>query len=59
MKITGSKWMPDMSMLFIKCGCGNSIVHPANKWVIKCPKCGKIENLQDLREEYSNESGKV
>jgi len=53
MKITGSKWGPTANILFIKCNCGNTITHPVNKWVVKCPKCTRIGNLQDLREEYA------
>ena len=54
MKITGSKWGPTANILFIKCNCGNTITHPVNKWVVKCPKCTRIGNLQDLREEDEN-----
>ena len=54
MKITGGKWARDVNRLFIRCSCGNSIEHRANKWVVKCPNCGRIGNLQDLRDEYVN-----
>lgn len=54
MKITGGKWAQDINLLFIKCSCGNSIVHRADRWIVKCPKCSRIENLQELRNEYAN-----
>ena len=52
MKITGGKWTLKVNMLTISCDCGNTIVHPANKWVVKCPNCNRMGNLQELRDDY-------
>lgn len=42
-------WSPKVNILTIGCQCGNMFKHPANRKVIKCPKCGATEDCIKLK----------
>jgi len=49
MKIINAEWTPKVNMLVIKCKCNNKFYHKADRIKIKCPKCGKIGNCFDVK----------
>jgi hypothetical protein len=58
MRIEDAVWRPDVNLLIIRCGCGQTISHPANRWKVRCI-CGREENLHDIREAYVQENYKT
>lgn len=51
MVITSAEWTPSRNMLYIKCPCGQTILHPANKWRVAC-SCGRTDRLDKIRDRY-------
>lgn len=55
MKIIDAAWTPGVNILIVECVCGESFEHPTNRWAVRCPECGKTDNLKNLRERYAQE----
>ena len=54
MRLLDAEWTPVINLLILSCECGNKLIHPANHWGVRCPKCGKTENLGTLRDFIDN-----
>ena len=52
MKIVGSRWSSRANEIKLRCDCDEEFYHWANRWMVKCPVCGRVEHLQDLRERW-------
>lgn len=52
MKIVGAWWTSVVNQLKIDCDCGEAFYHRADRWRVKCPICGRLADLGDLREAY-------
>ncbi len=57
MRIVGATWNSYSNVLIIQCPLGHRIVHHANRWRVKCPECGREENLGDIRKCYAGLAG--
>jgi len=51
MKIVDAYWTSRCNILVIECECGFDFAHRADKWEVKCSKCGKTDNLQRIRDD--------
>lgn len=60
MKIVGCRYTPYANLLHIECACPSVSIenknspfvrweHPANLWIVRCPRCGNKENIESLR----------
>ena len=52
MHIVDASWTRTVNALSILCRCGRLIMHRADRWTVRCPKCGATENLARLRERW-------
>jgi Zn finger protein HypA/HybF involved in hydrogenase expression len=50
-RIVGARWTPLVNMLELDCD-GRRFEHRADRWNVRCPHCGGIENLAVLRDRY-------
>ena len=55
MRIEGVVWTEKINVLKVRCACGVLILHPANRWKVRCRDCKKTENLEILRKKYLEE----
>ena len=51
-RIEDAEWTPLGNMLIIRCDCGDWYKHRADRWKLRCQRCGQMAHLQELREEY-------
>ncbi len=56
MRIVEAKWTPRVNVLTIECECGKLFDHRTDRWRAKCPKCGTVQDLGDIRERYRAKS---
>lgn len=52
MRIYDVIWDKRHNILKVKCDCGTTILHPVNKWTVRCPDCGTTANIEGLRKRY-------
>ena len=52
LKIVDVKWTESVNILVIECECGTKILHPADRWIVRCKDCKAYANLKDLRDDY-------
>jgi predicted RNA-binding Zn-ribbon protein involved in translation (DUF1610 family) len=52
MRLRDAEWTPEINLLLIDCDCGQRIKHRADRWKVRCPACGREDNLHRLREDY-------
>ena len=48
-KIVDAIWTPQVNLMVIVCDYGEEFRHLANRWRVKCPGCGRTENLRETR----------
>jgi hypothetical protein len=51
MHIVGARWTPSINMMEVRCQCGITFDHRADRWTVRCP-CGRTDHLQKLRDRY-------
>ncbi|MGW8177248.1 MAG: hypothetical protein ACWGQW_00405 [bacterium] len=51
MIIVDAYWTAWVNVLVMECECGYDFAHRADRWKVKCPKCGATDNLQRMRED--------
>jgi hypothetical protein len=49
MKIIGAVWTTEINIYNIQCDCGYKFKHRSDRWMIRCPFCKKVNNVEDLR----------
>jgi uncharacterized OB-fold protein len=49
MNIVNAIWTPQGNILIIKCACGKTFTHPADKTVVICPHCKKQGNMKVVK----------
>jgi hypothetical protein len=53
LRLIDATWGPKVNILHVIClRCVRWVDHPANKWQVRCDKCGEVSNLGDMREVY-------
>lgn len=57
MRIVGGEWTKIINYLFIRCKCNKEFKVRVDRWIIRCPGCGKSENIGVLRDRYMYEGG--
>jgi len=50
MRIVDARWTSLVNLLRVQCSCGHIFEHQADRWVAKCPACGRRESLRKIRE---------
>ena len=55
MRIVDAFWTKVINYLVILCDCGKQFNHRSDRWNVRCGFCGKVGNLQTLRDRYLNE----
>lgn len=55
MRIIDAKWTARINILVILCPCKETILHRADRWLVRC-KCGRQGLLRDIRERYVSEN---
>ncbi len=54
--IVDTRWTSHVNIHMMKCQrCGMYFEHPANRWIVSCPRCGVRESLDRLREAFVQE----
>lgn len=51
MQIVSVMWGPSFNSMTVQCDCGNRFKQRVDRSQVKCPKCGKHENIQILRKD--------
>lgn len=51
MQILDAKWTPTVNILEIACDCGWVILHRADRWKVRCEKCGAVGHKAQIIEE--------
>lgn len=54
MHLLSARWTARVNILLIRCDCGRSLEHPANRRRVVCSGCGKVSMLEKIRDEYAN-----
>lgn len=57
MRIVDALWSPGANVLVLRCACGAEYKHPANRWQVTCPACGRRDHLEVIRERYLLDGG--
>jgi acetone carboxylase gamma subunit len=57
MQIVDAYWTQIVNMLVIVCDCGYRFDHRADRWRLRCPRCGALDRLDKLRDRYVNVDG--
>lgn len=53
-RIIDAKWTEKVNLLTIKCGgCNYVFDHRADRWNVICKQCGRITNINWVREKYA------
>ena len=58
MKIIDAKWTKLVNFYILSCECGNMFDYRVDRWVIQCPKCGRRERVETLRNKIDKEDFK-
>lgn len=58
MKALDVKWTPQVNKLLIQCGCGNTFWNRIDRYKVRCPQCGCVDNQDRLRTELARASYK-
>lgn len=59
MMLTDARWHPSHNRMVVICECGETILHWANRWTVRCLQCGRTDDLERLRHAYVNRNAVV
>jgi len=48
-RIVDADWTPEVNILLIRCRCGVTAKHRADRWIFRCPSCFHEESLEVIR----------
>lgn len=54
-RIADTRWTPRVNLHLVRCPCGGAWEHRADRWRLRCPKCGATGHLGELRERWVKE----
>lgn len=54
MKLIDAAWTPTVNMLKIKCDCGYEFMRRSDRQNVRCPHCGRMDNLHCMRSREVN-----
>ena len=57
-RIVGARWTCRINMLKIECGyCGGEFEHRSDRWRVRCPDCGEVGGLKQIRDDWVKKDG--